>query len=398
MLKPLQIALASAALVACTPSAEAPEPDLAWQEVLAQKGLAAAETELAGQAESANRDFILGGVQFLRASEAIMQVRYQNSSASLALLPGMRNSLPANPDATFDPAFLEMAMAQALEHLERAEASLARATGQELAVEFPLDAIWFDVNANGTREDWETGLAVMANLNAAPEADFDGLIRFDTADAHWLKAYVHVMSGMAELTLAADPTPAIRTVYEGRRDMDALGPVEGIFLDNETIDTIAAVLLTLRGTPDRSRTQAAHAHFKAMIAENRAFWTAVMEETDNEREWLPNPQQSSAFGVVVDDEMAAGWQAVLAEIEAVLNGDALVPYWRIENGFEAETGVGVNVAKFLQDPGDMDIILWLHGAGAAPYLERGKLARLEAWDRFARMTGGDGLMFAAWFN
>ena len=78
----------------------------------------------------------------------------------------MRNSLPANPNATFDPAFLEIAMTQALEHLERAEASLARATGQELAVEFPLDAIWFDVNANGTREDWETGLAVLANLNA----------------------------------------------------------------------------------------------------------------------------------------------------------------------------------------------------------------------------------------
>ena len=398
MFRLIQVALASSVLVACVPSTEAPEPDLAWQEILAQQGLAAAETELAGQAESANRDFVLGGVQFLRASEAIMQVRYQNSSASLALLPGMRNSLPANPDAAFDPAFIELAMTQALEHLDRAETSLARATGQELAVEFPLGAIWFDVNANGTREDWETGLAVMADLNAAPEADFDGLIRFDTADAHWLKAYVHVMSGMAELTLAADPTPAIQTVYEGRRDMDALGPVEGIFLDNDTIDTIAAVLLTLRGSPDRSRTQAAHTHFKAMIAENRAFWTAVMEETDNDREWLPNPQQNSAFGVGVDDEMAAGWQAVLAEIEAVLDGEALVPYWRIENGFEAETGVGVNVAKFLQDPGDMDIILWLHGAGAAPYLERGKLAQLEAWDRFARMTGGDGLMFAAWFN
>ena len=289
-------------------------------------------------------------------------------------------------------------MTQALDHLSRAEASLGRASGQDMAVEFPLDAIWFDINADGTRDAWESGLAVMADLNASPDPEFDGLIRFDTADVHWLKAYVHVMSGMAEMTLATDPTPAIRTVYESRREMDALGPVEGMFLDNETIDTIAAVLLTLRGTPDRNRTQAAHTHFKAMIAENQAFWTAVMEETDNEREWLPNPQQSSAFGVVVDAEMAAGWQAVLAEIEDILNGDALVPYWRIENAYGAETGVGVNVAKFLQEPGDMDIILWLHGAGAAPYLERGKLARLEAWDRFSRMTGGDGLMFAAWFN
>ena len=398
MLKPLQFALGGFALAACTPASAPTAPDNLWQETLGLHGLAAAEAKLAELPESAEHSFLLGGLQFLRASEAIMQVRYQNSSTSLALLPGMRNSLPANPDAEFDPAFIEIAMTQALDHLARAEASLERATGRDMAVEFPLDAIWFDINANGTRDEWESGLAVMADLNASPDADFDGLIRFDTADAHWLKAYVHVMSGMAEMTLATDPTPAIRTVYDSRREMDALGPVEGMFLDNETIDTIAAVLLTLRGTPDQARTRVAHAHFKAMIAENKAFWTAVMNETDNDREWLPNPQQSSAFGVEVDAEMAAGWQAVLAEIEDVLNGDALVPYWRIQNGFEAETGVGVNVAKFLQDPGDMDIILWLHGAGAAPYLERGKLAQLEAWDRFARMTGGDGLMFAAWFN
>lgn len=398
MLRRFQLALAGCALAACTPGSAPTPPEQAWQDILAEQGLAAAEATVSESPESAEQDFLLGGLQFLRASEAIMQVRYQNSSTSLALLPGMRNSLPANPDAVFDPAFIETAMTQALDHLERAEASLERATGQELAVEVPLNAIWFDVNANGSREDWESGLAVMADLNAAPDAEFDGLIRFDTADAHWLKAYVHVMSGMAEMTLATDPTPAIRTVYESRREMDALGPMDGIFLDNETIDTLAAVLLTLRGTPNTSRTQAAHAHFKAMIAENKAFWTAVMEETDDDREWLPNPQQSSAFGVMVDEEMAAGWQAVLAEIEAMLNGEALVPYWRLENAPNAEIGVGVNVAKFLQNPGDMDIILWLHGAGATPYLERGTLARLEAWDRFTRMTGGDGLMFAAWFN
>ena len=398
MFKLIQIALAGCALAACSPAAQAPEIDLDWQEILAQDGLAAAEIALAAQPQSANADFILGGLQFLRASEAIMQVRYDNSTAPLALLPGMRNSLPTNPNAEFDPAFIEIAMTKALEHLARAETSLARAAGEDVAVEFPLDAIWFDINANGTREDWETGLAVMAELNATPDTEFDGVIRFDAADVHWLKAYVHVMSGMAELTLAADPTPAIRSVYDGRRDMEKLGPIEGQFLDNDTIDTLAAILLTLRGTPDEARTRAAHTHFKSMIAENRAFWRQVMTETDNEREWLPNPQQRSAFGVTVDEEMAAGWQAVLAEIEEILNGDALVPYWRMNNGFGAETGVGVNVAAFLQNPGDMDIILWIHGAGAAPYLEQGKLANLDAWDQFTRMTGGDGLMFAAWFN
>jgi len=398
MFKPLHALVAGLALAACTPAANAPDTQTGWQDILATDGLEAAETHLLAQPASNESQFLLGGIQFLRASEAIMQTRYDNSTAQLALLPGMRNSLPANPNAEFDPAFIEIAMTRALGHLGRAETSLAAVTGEGVSVDFPLAAIWFDVNTNGTREDWENGLAVMADLNAEPDEAFDGIVRFDSADMHWLKAYVHVMSGMAELTLATDPTPAIRTVYEGRSDMDAFDPVEGMFLDNDTIDTLAAVLLTLRGTPDRDRTRAAHAHFREMIAENRAFWTAVMIETDDDREWLPNPQQTSAFGVEVDEEMAAGWQSVLVEIEEVLEGDALVPYWRFENGYNAETGTGVNVAKFLQNPGDMDVILWIHGAGAAPYLESGKLAQLDAWDRFTRMTGGDGLMFAAWFN
>ena len=397
-MKPLMTALAGLALAACSPSAEAPRADQTWQDVLAEQGLAAAEADLAARASSPETDFVLGGVQFLRAAEAIMQVRYDNSTAPLALLPGMRNPLPYNPEAEFDPAFLERAMTQALVHLNQAETTLAGVTGQDFAVEFPLQAIWFDVNANGIREDWENGLAVMASLDAQPEAGFDGLIQFDTADAHWLKAYVHVMSGMAELTLAADPTTAIKTVYEGRMAMDEIGEIEGLFLDNETIDMLATVLLTLRGTPDAARTRAAHQHFRQMIAENRAFWTAVSAETDNDREWLPNAAQDSAFGVTVDAEMAETWQAVLLEIEALLEGETLVPYWRFNNGYGAETGVGVNLAKYLQDPGDLDVILWLHGAGAVPYLETGKLAQLEAWDRFTQMTRGDGLMFAAWFN
>ncbi|MEO1304478.1 MAG: hypothetical protein AAFV37_05845 [Pseudomonadota bacterium] len=397
MLKSVIPAVSSLALFACTQSTETPDPATDWQTILAEQGLAAAEAVLIETAVSPDEQFVLGGIQFLRASEAIMQVRYQNSTTPLTLIPGMRNELPTNLNARFDPAFIERAMTDALIHLARADSTLSNVAGESFEVDVFLPALWFDINQNGSREEWETVVAVMEQLNASPDDSFDGMIRFDTADAHWLKAYVHVMSGMAELTLAR-PTPAIRTVFEQRRAMDALGETRGMLLDNDTIDTLAAVLLTLRGVPDAERTRAAHAHFKDMIAENRAFWSTVMDETDNVREWLPNPDQTSAFGVEVSAEMADGWQAVLVEIEQLLEGETLVPYWRFDNGFEAEAGIGVNVAKFLQNPGDLDIILWLHGAGAVPYLEDGRLAQMQAWDRFARMTAGDGLMFAAWFN
>ena len=160
----------------------------------------------------------------------------------------------------------------------------------------------------------------------------------------------------------------------------------------------AATLLTLRGEPDPVRTRAAHQHFRAMISYNRNFWAEVMEETDNDREWLPNPDQVSAFGMPVDEELAESWQKVLGEISAVLEGEALVPYWRLPNLGERESGVGINLAKWLQDPGDMDLVLWIQGEAVLPYLERGRIVDTNVMNRFQQLTRGNGMMFAAWFN
>lgn len=377
------------------------EPDpRPWRQILAEDGLAAAEAKLAGSPGDAETAFALGGVRFLRAIETIMQTRYANYSGALPLLPGMRNELPVNPEGRFDPAFLENAMAGALTHLAGAEASLQDAIGEDFTMDLQLGDLWFDINANGAREDWEGVLALMATLGAEPDEAFDGVIRFDTADADWLKAYVHVVSGMAEITLAVDPTPAITAVYEGRSQLEAMGPLTGLgFIGDDTVpDTVAAILLTLRGVPDATRTRAAHAHFKAMIAHNRAFWSLVGEETDNDHEWLPNADQTSAFGVEVDAGTAERWQGVLTEIDAILDGELLVPYWRFGFPEAGSEGVGVNIARLMQSPGDMDLLLWVQGAGAAPYLETGEIASMAAWQQFAMMTRGDSLMLAVWFN
>ncbi len=389
------------ALAACGGQNAASEPDpRPLSEVLATDGLAAAERKLVAEPASAETSFQLGAVRFLRAQEAILQIRYANYAGALPIIPGMRMTLPPNSDGRFDPAFLERAMNAALEHLADAETALEPAVAGEFATEVDLRDLWFDVDANGERDEVESLTDLMATLGARPDEGADLTIRFDTADAEWLKAYVHVMSAMAEVTLALDPTPAIRAVWDGRRTLEEFGAPQGIgfFGDDNVPDTLAAVLLTLKGPADRDRSRAAHVHFESMIAHNRAFWDEVARETDNDREWLPNPSQTSAFGVEVTEEMAAGWQDVLAEMERVLSGDVLVPYWRIPNDPNAETGVGINIRKVFEEPGDMDLILWIQGSAAAPYLERGDLVQLNAWERFARMTRGDSLLLAAWFN
>lgn len=397
MLRTLMIALVVLAIPACTPATSEPE-ERPWPEILANEGLAATDARLSTEQVTPETAFILGGVRFLHAIEVIMQTRYANYSGSLPLIPGMRNQLPPNPDAEFRADFLETALTGALVHLAAAETALAAAVDGEFGAEVDLTSIWFDVNADGERAEWEGLLALMGELGAEPDSGFDGVIRFDSADAEWMLAYVHVVSGMAEVTLSLDPTPAIRTVTEGRSALEAFGTIEelGLVGDNTVIDTAVSALLTLRGAPDSDRTQAAHRHFQAMVSHNRRFWMEVELETDNDREWLPNSAQNSAFGTEVDADTANAWQSVLVEIEEILNGEKLVPYWRMRG--DESNPVGLNIAKLMQEPGDMDLILWIQGTGAAPYLETGIIADMEAWNQFVEMTRGDSLILAAWFN
>lgn len=425
--------LSAAAALAILPiaTAQEPQPVHPVSDIMAEQGLTAAEGYLALEAAVTDRretSFLLGGVQFLRSIEVMMQTRWQNSDVSIGFIPGMRGDLPYNPDAEFDPAFVEITLTRGLQQLSRAQSSLKAASAEDFAVTVRITDIWFDVNMDGERQPGEAAAELFEALQPAaprpvqrrdetgelvldgngypiwdtPEVpEFDGLIRFDSADADWLAAYAHLIAGFGELTLAADPTPAIRRVTEARDELRSYGRLffdSTGWADEEWVEMASATLLTLRGEPDIDRTRAAHAHFRSMISYNRNFWSEVMEETDNDREWLPNPDQQSAFGLPVDAELAESWQSVLAEISAVLEGDALVPYWRIPNQGERENSVGINLAKWLQDPGDMDLVMWIQGEAVVPYLERGRIVDSNVMNRFQRLTQGNGLMFAAWFN
>lgn len=371
--------------------------------IMGEDGLAAADAALAARQRTPEMSFQLGGIRFLRAIETMLQVRYDSYDGQVPLIPGMAAPLPPNPKAAFKPEFIETALKGALEHLDGATTALEAATNGEFATELPLDSVWLDIDRDGQRAEWESLRALLTALGAQADWEtFDGKIRFDTADAEWLAAYVHLMSGTSELVLSLDPTSAIRTVYEARVKMQAMGAVgnaDPIFGMEDTIDQIAAVLVTIDGKPDAVRTRKALEHFRGMIAHNRKFWPEMMAETDNDHEWLPNPQQTSPFGVQITPEIAQGWQEVLAELEDMLEGRALIPFWRTPPGDpDTTTGVGINLRKLLTDPGDLNVALLIQGAAIAPYLEKGKLVTMAAWDRFGMLTRGDGLLMAAILN
>jgi hypothetical protein len=373
------------------------DPSQSWQHTAQARGLSTAVAELETSGLDAESAFALGAVQMLRAVEEILQVRYQTYSGRLPLVPGMAASIPTNPDARFDPDFIEQAMTAALNQLRRAEQALETASAGEFGVVIDLDALWLDIDGDGSKSDFEALPFMFGALRGRNEA-FTGEVRFDTADADWLKAYVHVLSALAEGVLAVDPTPAIRTVVEGRLAMQALGGLTPTFEQPAPLLEVAAdTLLTLRGVPDAERTRSLHAHLKSAIHHNRQFWAKVETEQDDDREWLPNARQTSAFGVTVDAELAARWQEMLTDFESIVDGDTLLPFWRVRSE-DSDMPLGINLKRVLTEPGDMDLVLWIQGSAAVSYLERGPLARGGAWREFQALTGRDALLFAFWLN
>lgn len=379
---------------------------LAAQDLSAQiaaQGLTATEAQLAALPTPTEADrFALGGIRFLRAIEATFQTRYRTGMDDpTGMIPLIRLNQGTAPDATFQPGDVAALFAQAASDMQAARAPLAGlATGPEFSLEIRLSDLWFDVNADSTRTPDEDlmqllgpslmGFAWFDRDPAAPAP----MIRFDRADAAWLSAYTHLLEGVAETVLAYDPTDALTRAAATRDGIAALSPPAFSEWDMFTpgLDALWVILEALDQQPDAARLTQARDHFLSMVAENRAFWAAVETETDNDAEWLPNARQTSALGLTLPPETGATWLSVLADGEALLKGEKLIPYWRLGDG------AGVNLGRMFTDPAPIDVKDWIQGAGALPYLEQGDIVTAESWTRFQQMMGGDAMLISIWLN
>ena len=373
---------------------------------IGQNGLSATEARLAALPFPTDADrFALGGVHFLRTIEIALQQRWRNGMHDpTGLLPVLRMPMGENPDAgEFDPSSVAALFRDMITGMETARAPLeAIPDDADFRVEIALDDLWFDINANGARDDGEgvmdlAGALILGQRGAARARGAQGpVIRFDAADAAWLAAYTHLLTGISELVLAYDPTASLTRVKTSTATMADLAPTmpgAGFFPnDGAVVDTLYTLINTLDQAPDAVRTASARDHFLHMITENRRFWARVAVETDNDHEWLPNDAQTSALGITVPQGAGDQWLAVLADGEALLNGQVLVPYWRLGDG------AGINVGKMFTDPAPIDLVGWIQGADAVPYMEQGPLISDENWRMFERLVGGEAMLFSVFLN
>jgi hypothetical protein len=373
-------------------------------EEIARSGIAPTEARLAALASPTNEDlFALAGLRFLGGVEAALQLRWQTGvRADWSELPILRLPIPENPAARpFVPADFTTLLTGLDADMDSARATLTELADKPFALEIRIADLWFDINMNGTRDEGEDVASVAgltlggARMIAVPVPD--PVIRFDTADAAWLTAYTHFLSGFVSTALAYEPEPAIRRVMDSSAAIYALWgdtpPPNALdMMFGRQVDRIAMVLFALSKTPDKTLALDAHGHFLSMIKENRRFWGLVEVEEDNDREWVPNDRQVSGLGLNVPPGTGERWQAVLADAEAVLKGEALIPHWR----FGAEAGI--NLMKAFENPPAVDLVTWIQGEGLLPYAEKGRRISPAAWNDFERLVSGDAILFAVFLN
>jgi hypothetical protein len=373
---------------------------------IAATGLGPTEARLAALPSPTEAErFALGGVRFLLALEDTLQLRWSAGiPPSMTGLPALSLPLAENPNAPpFDPASIAALFRDVAARMPGVVEPLATLPeGSDFTLTIDLGDLWFDIDGDGQRSPGE-GLVEVAGpmlfgwqWQERDPSTPTPVIAFDLADAAWLSAYAHLLSGVSNAVLAYDPTQAITTVLGARAALAELagpnpapGSLEGM---SDWIDTASIVIRALDQVPDAARAAAARTSLLAMVADNRLFWQRLALETDNDREWIPNDTQTSALGLTLPPGTGAVWLSVLSDAEALLKGERLVPYvWLGE-------GAGIDLGLMFTDPRPIDIAGWIQGADALPYARRGPLVSGESWFRFSELVQGDTLLFALLLN
>ena len=89
----------------------------------------------------------------------------------------------------------------------------------------------------------------------------------------------------------------------------------------------------------------------------------------------------------------------LDESESLLTGKKLVPFWRSTSAeVVAGTAQGLNLQRVFNHPRHFDLVLWVQGTDAVPYLEQGELTDQRVWAQLTDAFRGQFWGFAIWIN
>jgi hypothetical protein len=282
--------------------------------------------------------------------------------------------------------------------LTKANATLAKIGDSDFKVQVNLTQAHLE-NKDGTPTmPLAESLGRIMNLQTNDTQDL--VINFDSADAMWLKGYTHILLGLLDVVMSYDWRPVWnQSAHVLFTSPNPLPPIAKYTIPNlggqqfsEWADLIAAVHELRLEVTDSDGLKKAVTEFRAAIVCSRTCWKRVLAETDNDHEWLPSPSQTGPRGSKITQEQIDGWMIVLNEVEAILAGKKLLPHWRVING------MGINVAKLVQSPPKLDLVLMIQGSSFAPFIEGGEVSDQARWRTLIAPFGPGFGSFALWSN
>lgn len=401
------IACVGVALFASTARGQPGSLDDGLQKDGIQQTLKALKEKPAHVANTAQFQSELGLCEFLNNNEALLQDLYRyglrpHGDLLRFLLPGFRIPVPENPlPRRIGYEDTRAMVVRYRDGLRRAQAALDRVDGDML---IPLHVGLIKLNIDGNKEldESETAYLLFANMVQTEVQLSDASafrISFDRADVEWLKGYCHLLQGFCEIALAYD----WRDCFERAGHLFfaetitpypfILTPSPGMSYAGIDFRDVIALFHSLRfRLIDPAGMKKALDHFQTVIKCSRKMWKLVRAETDDDHEWIPSPTQTGAIpSIQFTEQMMKAWHAALRECEAILEGKKLIQFWR-------HSSDGVNLRKVFTEPRDIDVLLWIQGTAAVPYLEAGDISPASRWENISIVFGRNLIFFSFWIN
>jgi hypothetical protein len=355
----------------------------------------------------------LGVVRFLQSGEGLMQRIYRyggfNLPVQASMLTGM-GGVGQNIGYNSDPEPISYEdfraiISQWIADIARAEAALGAVREAELKIRVPIGLARMDVNGDGASTEreqlWKLFAAVQQRFTPSQEDVDQFEIAFDRGDVAWLRGYCNLCMAFGELLLAHDS----RAAFERSGHLffpKNVTPLEFLkgsrkpfdFQGVDVSDIVALAHSLSFEVVEPERMERARQHLLETFRLANEMWKWYDAETDDDREWIPNvTQRDTAIpNALITPEMHDVWLRAITEGAALLRGEKLLRFWR------GDGERGVNVRRFFAEPRRFDLVLWVQGSAAAPYLEEGEYTSDGLWRDMERAFERGTFRYMWWMN
>lgn len=363
---------------------------------------------LAGADQEAR--FGIGFLRFAGAIEGFAQGLYRHGFAAPDGGPMVGRPLampvPTNPNP--EPLTYEKFRAllqQLVDGLEAARPVLLEAGASgDYVVPVELLEIHVDINGNGQVAESESIGAIFAMIFGSASTDpapRPVTIGFDRADAIWLAGYSEVLAAQADFLLAHDFHRMVESTFHrvfpraGLPMQDYITSTGTVMLDPQSDNAIADALALIHELSwdviEPERLKRVLTRLRHITELSRHNWSAILAETDDDHELVPNPGQTGPTpdAKVTEDQVAA-WLASLDTVDHVLDGELLLPHWRFRKGFDLKA--------YFETAKRTDFVMILTGYDALPFIKDGPIASADSFSELTAAFGDAWLGYAFWFN